>query len=404
MTAMDEQIIAAVLRVKSVADDFDAQLILIPEAVTVRSNLDDTLLKFDAAKAVNLSNITNVTSAKDIAQKIMVDCIFKFTERSAVVASITPDCKELELALDVPRSSITEYDDANISTRCLELFNIMKKNAAIFTNIKPADFTQMTQVMDDYNAILAAPKTAIEKRKASGTDIIHSLVIEAQGHMKNLVKIFHSYLPDNAHLADVAARIGRPSSVRYTSIALHILDSVGHMPLRKVKCTLTNGTDTIIRYSSRKGFIRFYSLPNALWTITLDYPDYQSYYQKEIATVEKQIVRININLVKNAAPDDPSVDPDVTMGSLTTLVYYKSSQAPAAGAQNSIQSANYVGTTDEDGEDYCGELKIGTIQGVVYLEGYIPVPYSVEIKAGENVVIKIYLEPASAPDNNTPDS
>ena len=404
MKTTDELIIAACYRLSDLGDVYDTQLTPIHEAVAVRSLLADGLLKVEAAKALNLSSTKAVTYNKEFLQKVMVLCIFKFVERSAVMANITPNCEELFKSLDIKITTITDIKDSQIGTRCMELFNIMKKNAAILTNIKPADFTQMTQVMDDYNAILAAPKTAIEKRKASGTDIIHSLVIEAQGHMKNLVKIFHSYLPDNAHLADVAARIGRPSSVRYTSIALHILDSVGHMPLRKVKCTLTNGTDTIIRYSSRKGFIRFYSLPNALWTITLDYPDYQSYYQKEIATVEKQIVRININLVKNAAPDDPSVDPDVTMGSLTTLVYYKSSQAPAAGAQNSIQSANYVGTTDEDGEDYCGELKIGTIQGVVYLEGYIPVPYSVEIKAGENVVIKIYLEPASAPDNNTPDS
>ncbi len=402
MNALDERIIAAVLRVSDLADEYDADLTPIAEAVTVRANLASSILKFQAAKALNLSSTKPVTSNKDFIRTLMVLCVFKFVERGAVMASITPNCKELEKALDVPITSITTFDDANIGTRCMELYNIMKNASAVLTNIKPADFTQMLGTITDYNDILASPKKAIEKRKALGTDAIHGFVLECQGHMKNIVKIFHSYLPDAAHLADVAATIGKPLNKRHISIACKYSDSDTGVLLKGVKTTVTNGIDTFVKYSTVRGWSRFFSLISDSWTITSEHETFQSDTQTKVGVDQTHVARFFIKLIKND-PENGG-DPEVTTGSLSLLVYIKSSLEPAAGAQNSIPANNYVNTTDEDGEDYIDSLKPGTLQGVVYLDGYNPVPYITEIKAGETVVIKIYLEPASAPDNPTPDS
>ncbi len=403
MTALDELNYNAKKRVLAVCVDNQAKINLIPEAVIEQNNLIDIMDDVEDAKGISLLTTAEITAIKDSLREAMVETVFDRVLYSAVKAGQV-DLPKLELLLSIPKSSITQLDDTLIGTRCQELYKIMDTNAAVLTNLKPADFTAMQAAIKAFNDANGSPKDIIEKRKIFGNKLIHQLLIKADKPEENLIKIFKSQIKESADAIISAARIGRPVGSRYTSIVLSILDSVGLMALRKVKCTLTNGTDTVVKYSTAKGNIRFYSLPNALWTATLEYPDYQTYYQKDIATVEKNILRISINLVKNAPPDDPSVDPDVTTGSLTTLVYFKNNEEPAAGAQNSIQSANYVGTTDEDGEDYCGELKVGTIQGVIFMEGYIPVPYTIEIKAGENVIQKIYLEPVTAPDNPTPDS
>ena len=396
MKTTDELIIAACYRLSDLGDVYDTQLTPIHEAVAVRSLLADGLLKVEAAKALNLSSTKAVTYNKEFLQKVMVLCIFKFVERSAVMANITPNCEELFKSLDIKITTITDIKDSQIGTRCMELFNIMKKNAAILTNIKPADFTQMLGTITDYTAVLAAPREAIKTRKGFGTDLVHGFVLDCQVQMNNLVKIFHSYLPDAAHAADVDAKIGSSPSKRHTSIAVHYSASDTEVPLQNVKTTVTNGIETFIKYSTVNGWSRFYSLTTDNWNITSERETYMPDTQKDVGVDKKHLAKFRIVLTK--IDPDGGTDPDATTGSLTLIAYIKSTQAPAAGAQNSIQSENYVGTTDEDGEDYFDGRKPGPLQGVVYLENFIPVPYTVDIKAGENVVIKIYLEP----DNSSP--
>ncbi len=389
MIAIYELMLAALYRVKNVCQLNDAALLLIPEAVIERDRLDNIIIRIEDAKAINMADLSNIAVNKEIIQKIMVDTVHRFALRASVKANQINNT-ELEVALGIPRSAITENDDAAMATKCEELMKIMKNNLLTLTNLEQADIDAMVLAIKNYKNVLAAPKDAAELRKAQGTDALDVLFVESDIPKNNIIKIFHSYLPAQAHTMDIAARIGKPIGARYTSVAVLIFDAVGKMPLKGVKCTITDGTDTFVKSSTYRGWVRYYSLPNALWSLTIEYHGYKTVIHENIATIEKKMVSLKFDLEKETTDTG---DPETTTGIIATTVYLKEGGTAQGGVQISIPGLNYVSTTDEDGEDYSDENPPGDYPGTIFFEGYKLITFIATVKAGQTTTLKFYLEP-----------
>jgi hypothetical protein len=305
MKATFELILAALYRVQNLCDKDANSAILTPiaEAVTGRTNLKNIIIDIEAAKAVNLSNITDITVDKLFKRNTMTELVLNIVDLG-YSKSVQLGKVALAASLNVPRSSIILLEDSDVAARCEELRTILKNNLGILTNITQADLDAIDLAIKDYVFVEAAPKDAIEMRKAIGTDRIPVLIEKSYEIKKVMIKIFKHYIPDQAHAMDLAGKIGKPIGTRYLSINVLIKDSLGQMPLKGVKCTLIGTGNVTVKLSTVKGFVKFYSLPNALWSLQFDYEGYQTAYRYNIATKIKTILRITIPLLKITPPSD----------------------------------------------------------------------------------------------------
>ena len=263
----------------------------------LRLALDNHITKINAARAINQADTTNLAAIKELNLILMIEIVFKFMLRSAVQASEL-ELPELEISLDHPITYFTATDDDTAAVRCEAIKQIMKTKLTTLTCLTAGDITDMEDAILAYNNSNKKPKEAIDNRKTKGTDEILILLNAADPTKNNIGKVFHSYLPDAADLFDKAAFIGKSTGIRHTSIALQILDSLANMPLKGVKITATNGTDTFEKLTTAKGWIRLYSLPNALWNITIEYPNYITQHLLNIPSIDSKMTLLKIKLVK----------------------------------------------------------------------------------------------------------
>ena len=307
MKSPEELRFESTLKIRDLCTVYHDQLVLIEEYPPLKLALDNHILKLNDARALNMADLSNLFVNKDVVQEAVVALVFKFMLRAAVKASAIGNT-ELEVSLDHPLSYFTECDDATVEVRCEATKKIMKTNILLLTNILPADITAMEAALLAYHNALLSPEEAIEKRKTQGTEIITQLLNNAEPTRSNIGKLFHSYLPEAASLFDAAASTGKSTGIRHTSIALQILDSLAGMPLKGVKVTITNGSETITKYTTDRGWVRFYSLNNALWNLTIEYPDYISQHLPNIPSIDNKMTLLNKKLVKIQPPPPTEED------------------------------------------------------------------------------------------------
>ena len=291
----------ALIRIRDLCILYNIPLMLILMYPPLRLALDNHIAKIDAARAINQADTTNLAAIKELNLILMIEIVFKFMLRSAVQASEL-ELPELEISLDHPITYFTATDDDTVSVRCEAIKKIMKTNLTTLTCLTAGDITDMEAAILAYNNSNKKPKEAIDNRKTKGTDEIVILLNAADPTKNNIGKVFHSYLPDAADLFDKAAFIGKSTGIRHTSIAIQILDSLANMPLKGVKITATNGTDTFEKLTTAKGWIRLYSLPNAIWNITIEYPNYITQHLLNIPSIDSKMTLLKIKLVKIQPP------------------------------------------------------------------------------------------------------
>ena len=218
-------------------------------------------------------------------------------------------------------------------------------------------------------------------------------------------RLFYSYLPAKIAAFDAANYIGKSSGRRSLSLVNHYTEKVTGVALRNVRVTISNGVKTIVKYSSKLGYARFYGVEPDNWTMTSEHETFDSDTKTNIGIDNKHIERFDIKLQKKPFSADPSPIPisDATTGSLATSVFIKSTGLPQPNVQITIPSLNYVSNTDENGEDHVDEILPGTYLGIIYLAGYFSIPFQIVIVAGQTFEQKFYLESAAAPDDPTPE-
>ena len=96
--------------------------------------------------------------------------------------------------------------------------------------------------------------------------------------------------------------------------------SLAGMSLKGVKITATNGTDTFEKFTTEKGWFRLYSLPNALWNITIEYPNYITQHLLNVPSIDSKMTLLKLKLVKIQPPPPSDEDtPPVTTPPPTDL-------------------------------------------------------------------------------------
>ena len=307
MKSPEELRFESTLKIRDLCITYEDILILIAEYPPLKLALDNHILKIYDARELNMADLSNLFANKDVVQEAVVAVIFKYMLRAAVKASAIGNT-ELEISLDHPLSYFTECDDATVEVRCEATKKIMKTNILLLTNILPANITEMEAAILAYHNALLSPEEAIEKRKTQGTELITSLLNNTEPTRNNIGKLFHSYIPEAASLFDAAALTGKSTGIRHTSIALQIHDSLAIMPLKGIKVTATNGTEIITKYTTDRGWVRLYSLPNALWNITIEYPNYITQHLPNIPSIDSKMTLLNIKLVKIQPPPPSEED------------------------------------------------------------------------------------------------
>ncbi len=385
------------------ANDTDLQTITLYPPL--KTKLDNKMTLCRAAKQRQYDQTGYITTDKGVLHAIMVGVIFTNIGNSCVQA-YNLGKPDLAKALDKNLTYLTSGSFARSVGRCTELLNFIIANNTTLTIVTPADVTAMTKAIKDFNTIINMPKSEIKARKAEGTDPIPGLLNDVDEIKYFIGKLLHAQRPDLAHKWDDEIKVGSPTGVRHTSIAVQYTDSETGVPIKNVKTTLDNGVNKYIKTSSKNGWSRAYSLSSDNYSVTSEHASFVTDTKTGIGINNRKMVTLFIKLQKKTITTGggSSTDPEATTGILSTFVFIKSSGEPQPGVQISIPDLNYVNTTDEDGEDYLDEIKPGSYVGTIYLEGYNPIPFNIVIVAGQTLIQKFYLEPASAPDNNTPNS
>jgi hypothetical protein len=85
-------------------------------------------------------------------------------------------------------------------------------------------------------------------------------------------------------------------------------------------------------------------------------------------------------------------DAETTTGILETLLLFKDTLEPAAGASLVIALLNISETADAEGETYNDEIAPGTYHGKISMEGYLDIEFDFTIEVGKTCDLQFLLE------------
>jgi hypothetical protein len=396
MKAFEELRLAALHRVQDFNVKHAVELAAINEFPVEKTDLDTSVTKIEKARAINAANIKTIAVEKTALQNAMAEIIYKYQLRAAVKAHQLGDM-ELELALDLSKDYMLKNNDDTVAVKAEEIKNVIKNNLAQLTNINPADITVMEDAITAYVNKKDETKEAIDDRKSLGTDPMPDLLNEADVPKNNIGKLVLSYLPDLAHEWDVAARVGRPTGVRHTSIAILITDALSGIRLKDVRCTITNGIETIAKLSSVRGWVKFFSLDNALWNIITEYPNYDTVTHENISTEESKITRLEIKLDKKplSGQGQTQPDPETTTGSFSVKCIDKNTGQPKGNLLLTIPVLNLTFDSDEDGEFFGDSVPPGTYIADISGIDIVTLEVTISITAGQHTETTVLVEPST---------
>jgi hypothetical protein len=393
MNKLEQSRYSADLRIQQFNIDHATLLSTINEYADEKSDFDTTVAEIATAAQNQTEDTTAITGDKALKKAAMIEAVLKFEQRACVKAQRL-NLHELELALDKPLIWFQRADDEIAVFRCTEIKNLISNNIGGLTNISPADITAMETAITDFINVKEANDQAVDVKKATGTMPLPLLLDKADKYKVNMGKLIHSYLPQLADEWDEISKIGIPQGVRHTSIVIHILDSLGGMPLKDVKCTITDGTESFVKKSTKKGWVRVFSLPNALWNITAEFPNYETGILENIKTDENQITRLEINLQKKSlnGGEVPPNNPENTTGSFLIKCLDKLTSQPKGNLLLTIPSLTLTFDSDEDGEFFGDMMPPGSYTAYISGEGIATLEITFAITAGDQTELTFLIE------------
>jgi hypothetical protein len=346
-------------RVKIFITVHDAALILITLYAAVKSRFLTNLSLLEEAILKQTAEIKMFATSKKIAKSKMALCIIKFALRAKQQAKAL-EKTELAMSLDKKKSFINRASAEDAKTRAKALEEIMSNNSGLLTELTPADLTEMDEKIAQYSAIVFTPKSEIKKRKTEGTARIAAIQKDLETDKKDIGELVLSYLPDLYASYEEAAKIGSRAGVRHTSLVLHIVDSVSGAALRYVRCNISNGIKSYNKKTTLRGFVRLYSLENALWNVTAEYAGYESFMQEEVGTNKKKIVTLEIKLKKKPLSE-------IKTGSFLITALNEKTGTPMEGLIMKLNQSERQYVSNGNGEFsektmICGDF-YGTISG-----------------------------------------
>ena len=262
-----------------------------------QSKYQTVMLKVVAALDEQTTDVTASTPTKTSAKINMSEVVHKFIMRGAVKANMLTKF-ELEESLKKPISYFLFADDLEAGERALKMKKIVQDNLGDLTNISLDNIDEMSDAILAFQTIKEKPTTLVGVKKSKGTDLIPGLLNELDAIIVYKGMLIGSYLPDLLVTFNQFIKVGETSGARHVSLIAIFLDDVTGIPRQRIKVTLTNGTRTITKSSTRKGTARFRGLEPGNWTLKADHKTYVSVSKSEIAVEDGNVTKLVFKLKK----------------------------------------------------------------------------------------------------------
>jgi len=280
---------------QSFLNDRNAEYSAITLYPAVKSKYDSKLAEIDAALGVMDIDVHSITSTKDELKLIMGNLTLKYVNIGFLDAD-SNDKHELAKSLDVALYAITDLPDEEAKVKATYLKDLLKDNIADLEDITPADIVSIEKAISLFALKQTEPEEKISFKKVEGTGKVLQLLNELNEIRKKLGKLIQAYTPANYELWKNTTKVGKAMGSRKQSMVLLYKDLDTKVPLYKVKATITNGEETIVKYSSKKGRIVFYTLPSGNWKLISELPCYAKEENTKIGIDADHIERITIIL------------------------------------------------------------------------------------------------------------
>jgi hypothetical protein len=226
----------------------------------------------------------------------------EFAERGCVQAHLLGETKMQE-SLDFPVTYIIRAQDKLALSRATDLKEYMKANMGKLTEIKAADITDMDNVITKFNDVMNLPESDIKTRKSEGTELISQSITKLETDKAMMGKLIHSYFGSLEANWITESRIGKPKGMRHISVQYKFKDADTGVAVIKVKCTLTKGELSEVKYTTKLGWMRAFSLEVGAWTLTAENDIYETVVVTNIAVDDDHIEKKEIMLQKKSVTD-----------------------------------------------------------------------------------------------------
>ena len=281
--------------------DFDTLnailLAAIVEYAFYQSKYHTVMLKVVTALDEQTTDVSTSTNTKSSTKIIMSEAVHKFILRGAVKANMLGKT-ELEESLRKPLSYFLFADELEAGERALKMKKILHDNLALLTNITEDDIDEICAAILAYQNVKEKPTELIGVKKAKGTDVIPGLLNELEAINVYKGMLIESYLPDLMGMFNQFIKVGKSTGARLLSMIALMLDEVTGVPLRKIKVTISDGSQTFSKNSTKKGTVRFLGLNPGSWTLVAEHKTYISVSKPEIAVEDGKVTNLVFKLKK----------------------------------------------------------------------------------------------------------
>jgi len=156
------------------------------------------------------------------------------------------------------------------------------------------------------------------------------------------------------------------------------------VPLKKVKATFTHGAASHVKFSTKKGNVRFLSLETGNYTLTSTMKGYVSSVKNNISINDEHILKLTIRLQKI-----------IISAILELAVYDKETGNPLPDVHLHIVELNFTAITNEHGIILKSGIPNGTYQGIISAEGYKQTDFIFVIDKPKTLSLEFHLEKES---------
>ncbi len=371
---------------------YDVQLMAIVLYAVLKVKYFDLFDKLTQARLKQIEQTGDITALKKALKSIMINTIYKFMLRASVQA-FNLDKPDLAVSLGKPLVYLTQGSDNDAVAHCTDMRKIMSDNATTLDVIEPADLDAMEAAIKAFKLVLAKPKAKIKAKKAEGTNPIPGLLNDLDVIIDKIGKLILSYLPQLSATWVSEMKVGKPSGIRHTSLALLSLDAATGTALPKVKVTLKKGSKTIVKYSTKRGWIRAFNLESGNYDITIQHETIQTVHLTDIGVNNKRVVKLEVRLLKIKTPDDTQVK---TGGFLITTVD-EITNNPVLSLTLTIPALNRVIQSDSDAQFFADALIPAIYDATITGDNIITKPIAITIQPNQQteLTIPVQLNPTT---------
>jgi hypothetical protein len=269
----------------------------IPLYLDLKAAFDAEMLKIEKASIIQNKQISPITQNKNRLRSIMAETMVRYMQRAAVQCGNNRNVG-LEKVFTKGKTYFTRGMEGEASLKARSIIELIVKNHTELTIITGADLIEMESTITQFEALINVPQEQIKSKKATSTDIIPVILNQLDVIKHQVGKLIFSYVPHLSNSWVQTTKVGHDTGIRHLSLIIKVVSAEVDVPLRKVKCTISSGDDKLVRYSTRRGNIRFRGLKSANWTITIEHPVYHTEILKNIGTCHNNITRLHISLRK----------------------------------------------------------------------------------------------------------